>query len=127
MHKFKTNDQNKKVNQLKSWQLSLAGWNRKKLKVWRQLKVQLKAIWRIVAQLKFINLKSKTLNKASFRFNEKKRWVTCCSIDVASVLTALADRVGNFKYMNVELQTFKLSKIWFKWKVCFLSNNFRWS
>jgi hypothetical protein len=38
-----------------------------------------------------------------------------------------ADRVDTFKQMNVELQTFKLSKDGSKQNVCIFSTKFRWS
>jgi len=41
---------------------------------------------------------------------------------LAFVLTILANWVGNFKRINMELQTSKLHKVGFKWNV-----NFRWS
>ena len=37
-----------------------------------------------------------------------------------------ADRVGTFKRINVELQTFKLSKNGSNWKVCFSFTKFKW-
>jgi hypothetical protein len=50
-----------------------------------------------------------------------RKWAT------QSALTVLANRVGNFKSMNMELNTSTLSKVGFKWKVCIPSTNFRWS
>jgi hypothetical protein len=46
----------------------------------------------------------------SFRLNEKKA-NACHSSACIFVLTVSANRVGNFKHMNVELQTSKLSKV----------------
>ena len=72
--------------------------------------MQLKEIGRIRIQSKFFNPKLKNLNDASFRLHEEN--VRDMSFDrLTSVLTVLADRVGNFKRMNVELQTFKLRKV----------------
>jgi hypothetical protein len=61
-------------------------------------------------RLKFANLKLKTLNDTSFRFNKKK--VSDTSFGrLTSDLIVLVDRISNFKRMNVELQTFKFSKV----------------
>jgi hypothetical protein len=57
----------------------------------------------------------------------KRRWMTRRSSVCISILIVLTDRVDNFKQINMELLTFKLSKVWSKWKVCTLSANFRWS
>jgi hypothetical protein len=43
-----------------------------KSKVWRWLRVQLKEIERIEAQLRFVNPKSKIIYDASFRLKEEK-------------------------------------------------------
>lgn len=48
----------------------------------------------------------------------KRRLMTCRSI---SILTVLVYWVENFKHMNTDLQTFKLSTIGSKWKVCIFS------
>jgi hypothetical protein len=57
------------------------------------------------------------------------------SIEVSNILSMishhcifrfLADRVDTFKQMNVELQTFKLSKYGSKQKICISSTKFRW-
>jgi len=73
-----------------------------KLKIWRQLWVKLKAIKIAGTQMNFSNPKLKALYDASFRLNEAN--VSDTSFDkLAYVLTVLADRVGNFKQMNVEL------------------------
>jgi hypothetical protein len=72
--------------------------------------VQLKKIERTRTQSKFFNPKLKNLNGASFKLHEEN--VRYISFDrLTSVLTILVDRVGNFKRMNVELQTFKLRKV----------------
>jgi len=61
-------------------------------------------------RLKFANLKLKTLNDTSFRFNKKK--VSDTSFGRLTFdFIVLVDRIGNFKRMNVELQTFKFSKV----------------
>jgi len=43
-----------------------------KLKVWRQLRVQLKTIGRRKIQLKFVKSQIKNLNDVSFKFNKNK-------------------------------------------------------
>jgi hypothetical protein len=43
-----------------------------KLKVWRQLLVQLKIIGRRKTQLKFVKFQIKNLNDVSFKFNKNK-------------------------------------------------------
>jgi len=43
-----------------------------KLKVWRQLRVQLKTIRRRKTQLKFVKSQIKNLNDVSFKFNKNK-------------------------------------------------------
>jgi hypothetical protein len=72
--------------------------------------VQLKEIKRIWTQSKFINLKLKTLNIASFRLNEKNVSDTLF-VRPTSVLTVFADQVDNFKRINMKLQTSKLHKV----------------
>jgi hypothetical protein len=70
----------------------------------------LQAIGRARMRLKFANLKLKTLNDTSFRFNKKK--VSDTSFGRLTFdFIVLVDRIGNFKRMNVELQTFKFSKV----------------
>jgi len=57
----------------------------------------------------------------------KRRWMTYRSSACTSILTVLANRVDNFKRINMKLQTSKLSMVWSKWKVCTPFTNFRWS
>ena len=70
----------------------------------------LQAIGRARMRLKFANLKLKTLNDTSFRFNKKKMSDTSFG-RLTFDLIVLVDRIDNFKRMNVELQTFKFSKV----------------
>lgn len=85
-------------------------WNCIKLKVWRQLRIQFKSIGRIETQLKFVTMYRSDLMK--------RRWMAHRLSPCTFVLLILADRVGNFKRMNVELQTSKMSEVGSKWKVC---------
>jgi len=81
-----------------------------KLKVLRQLCVQFKETGRTRTLLKFVNPKLKTINDASFRVN-KENMSDMSFRKLAFFLTFLVDRVGNFKQINIELQTFKLHKV----------------
>jgi len=72
------------------------------------------------------SIKLKTPNDVSFRLNKENISDTLFDI-LASVLTNLANRVSNFKWVNMELQVTKLSKVWSKWKVCISFTNFRCS
>ena len=72
--------------------------------------MQFKEIKRIWTQFKFINPKLKTLNDASFKLNEEYMSDTSFS-KLIFILKVLVDRVGNFKKINMELQTSKLCKV----------------
>jgi hypothetical protein len=102
MYKFITKDQNERKINLEADNWVWHEWHCLKLNFWRQLWVQLKEIERTCTQLKFVNPKLKTINNTSFKLNEEN--VSDTSFDrVTSVLTVLADRVGNFKQINTEL------------------------
>jgi hypothetical protein len=100
MHKFTINDQNKKGGQLREWQLSLAGMKLQEIK-------SLEAIV-FVPQLEeqelnwnLLNPKLKTLiplRRRVVQYLKKRIWMTCRSVDLASVF-------GSFGWLRWQLQT----------------------
>jgi hypothetical protein len=70
----------------------------------------IKKIERTWTQSKFVNLKLKTLNNASFGLNEENVSDTLF-VRPTSILIVLVDRVDNFKRINMKLQTSKLHKV----------------
>jgi hypothetical protein len=100
MHKFRTNDQNKKDGQLRGWQLSLAGVKLQEIKSLEAIVFvpQLEEQW---LNWNLLNLKLKSLipsRQCAVQYLKKRRWMTCRSVDLASVF-------DSFGWSRWQLQT----------------------
>jgi len=90
--------------------LSLTRVKLHKIKSLEAIIYAIKKIGRTWTQSKFVNLKLKTLNNASFGLNEENVSDTLF-VRPTSILIVLVDRVDNFKRINMKLQTSKLHKV----------------
>jgi hypothetical protein len=91
MHKFRTNDQNKKGGQLREWQLSLTGVKLQEIKSLEAI-VFVPQLEEQALNWNLLNPKLKTLilsRQRAVQYLKKRRWMICRSVNLASAFGSL--------------------------------------